>query len=309
LVTKESAIRLLDDAVQLFESIGDNLSAARALHIIAGITGPESEEPGLRAREHYKRAGLGPELTANLLAVNAAKGPTPVPEAIRRCHELLAETMSPGYRSFVLPQIACLEAMDGRFPEARGLLEEARIARREFSDPATIASSWAYQAAWVELLAGAPEAAEAILSEACETLRVLGDDAWLATNLALLAEAECQQGRYDDALTVTKEALAFAPADDSVSQRIARFVRAKALARTGKLAQAERLAREAVAISSSHELNEHGEVLLALAEVLGLRGKATEAAEALEQARALFEAKGNVIAADRTRASLLALAG
>ena len=85
--------------------------------------------------------------------------------------------------------------------------------------------------------------------------------------------------------------------------------RAKALARTGKLVQAERLAREAVVIRESGVFTDRAEPLLALGEVLGLRGKTTEAAEALEQARALFEAKGNVVSAGHTRASLLALAG
>jgi tetratricopeptide (TPR) repeat protein len=310
LLTKESAMQLVDEAVPLFESSGDELSAARALHVKAGLMGTGFDEPALRARDHYKRAGLGPELTAALLAVNAAKGPMPVPAAMHRCHELLAEVAGPGYRSFVLPPLAFLEAMTGGFSDARDHLEEARLARREFSDPTTIASSWAYDAAWVELLAGARETAEVILTKACETLRAVGDDAWLATNLALLAEAVYRQGRYDDALALTKEALAFAPADDDVPQRLSRAARAKALARTGKLAQAERLAREAVAIGeSSHFPNDRAEALLALAEVLGLRGKSAEAAEALEQARGLFEAKGNVVAADATRASLLALAG
>ena len=49
--------------------------------------------------------------------------------------------------------------------------------------------------------------------------------------------------------------------------------------------------------------------MLVLAEVLGVRKKTTAAAESLEQARALFEAKGNVVASERTRASLLALSG
>jgi tetratricopeptide (TPR) repeat protein len=230
--------------------------------------------------------------------------------AIRRCHELLEEVAGPAYRSFVLPPLAYLEAMTGRFDEARLHLEEARLGRKEFSDPATIATSWAFDTAWVELLGGETHAAEAILREACETLRAIGDRAWLATNLSLLAEAVVRHGDLDEALALTNESLELAASDDQVVQTIAKSARAKALARTGKLAQAERLAREAVAIREPTDLlNDKAEMLLALAEVLGLRGKTTEAAEALEQAHALFEAKGNVVAADHARASLLALAG
>jgi DNA-binding SARP family transcriptional activator/tetratricopeptide (TPR) repeat protein len=313
-LTMEDAMRLLDEAVGLFESVGDDLSAARALHVTAGLATDASSTDldayALRARERYRRAGFGAELTATLLAATALFGPMPVSEAIRRCHELLAEVASPGYRSFVLPPLAYLEAMAGRFPEAREHLEEARLGRREFSDPVTIASSWAHVAAWVELLAADAESAETILNEACETLRDTGDDAWLATNLSVLAEAVYRQGRFDESSALAREALVSAPADDDVTQSFARSVRAKALARIGKLAQAERLAREAVARrEGTDRLDDRAQTLLALAEVLGLKGKTTEAAEALEQARALFEAKGNVVAVEQTRASLLALSG
>jgi tetratricopeptide (TPR) repeat protein len=314
-LTLQQAMRLFDEAIPVFEAEGDDLSAARAFHVKAAVSelfesGSGYEQLGLRAREHYRRAGLGSELTATMLAVTAEKGSLPVPKAIQRCHELLAEVAGPAYRSFVLPPLACLEAMAGHFDDARAYLEEARRERSEFSDPTTIASSWAHSAAWVELLAGAPETAEVILTEACQALRNTGDDAWLATNLAALAEALYRQGHYAESLSVTKEALTVAPADDRVAQSLARSARAKALARTRKFAEAERFARQAVAMRESSDLvNEHAEALLALAEVLGLRGKTTEAAEALERARALFEGKGNVVAADRTRASLLALAG
>ena len=309
-LTKEAAVRLLDESISLFETLGDDLSAARALHVYAGVSSTGDDGLALRAREYYKRAGVGPDVTATLLAANAWKGPMPVPDAIRRCQELLGEMTSRGFRSFVLPPLAELEAMAGRFPEAREHLEEARVARREFSDPATISSSWAHHAAWVELLAGAPEAAEAILVEACDALRRVGEEAWLSGNLALLAEAVYRQGRFDVAVSLTKEALALAPPDDDDWQSLSRSVRGKALARTSKLAQAERLAREGVAIREAYDRpNDHADALVALAEVLGLRGKSNEAAEALEQARGLFEAKGNVVAANHTRVSLLALAG
>jgi DNA-binding SARP family transcriptional activator len=314
-LTLMQAMTVLDEATLVFEVAGDDLSAARALHIKAAVSDllaapPEYEELALRAREHYRRAGLGPELTATLLAAVAHKGSLPAPEAIQRCNELLGEAAGPASRSFLLPPLACLEAMTGRFDDARSHLEEAQRGRSEFSDPTTIATSWAYSAAWVELLAGEPEAAEAILDEACRTLRSIGDDAWLATNLAVLADAVYRQGRYLESASLSKEALAVAPLDDRVAQSLTRSARAKALARSRKFAEAERLAREAVAMrESSQKLNDHAEALLALAEVLGLSGKSTDAAEALEQARALFEAKGNVVAADRTHASLLALAG
>ena len=80
------------------------------------------------------------------------------------------------------------------------------------------------------------------------------------------------------------------------------------LARRGRHAEAERLAREAVAMSDGTEtLNGQGDANADLAEVLVLAGRAEEAAEALERALALFERKGNVVMAARMRDRLAAL--
>ena len=81
-----------------------------------------------------------------------------------------------------------------------------------------------------------------------------------------------------------------------------RQVRAKVLARRGEHAEAERLAREAVAIGEGTDmLNMQGDANADLAEVLLLGGKAGEAAAALEQALDRYERKGNLVMAGRTR--------
>jgi tetratricopeptide (TPR) repeat protein len=245
-----------------------------------------------------------------MLAVVAARGPTPVAEAIRTCHEVLREVVTPGWRSFVLPPLAYLEAMQGRFDVAREHLEEARVGRGEFGEPGTVAMNWAFDAASVEWLAGDLATAEAILTDACDALRELGSNAWLATNQSALAEVVAGQGRHAEALELATEASKIGPADDLVTQVLWRRAHASALAADGKGAKAERLAREAVAIRDGTDLlNDRAESLVVLAEVLGVRKKTTEAAAVLEQARAFFEAKGNLVALERTRASLLALSG
>ena len=111
------------------------------------------------------------------------QGPAPVVDAIRVCHELLADVVTPGWKSLLLPPLACLEAMQGRFDVAREQLEEARVGRGEWGEPGTLATNWAYQAAWVERLAGDLATAEAILTDACDVLRQSESHAWLATNL------------------------------------------------------------------------------------------------------------------------------
>ena len=74
------------------------------------------------------------------------------------------------------------------------------------------------------------------------------------------------------------------------------------LARRGEHAEAERLAREAVAIGEGTDiLDRQGDAHADLAEVLLLSGKAGEATAALEQALDRYERKGNLVMAERMR--------
>ena len=93
--------------------------------------------------------------------------------------------------------------------------------------------------------------------------------------------------------------------DDVLTQAIVRAGRAKLCARRGKLDEAEAVAREGVALAETTEFVDlRGDGLLALAEVLRLGGRADEAADATRQALAIWEAKGNVVQAERARALL-----
>jgi DNA-binding SARP family transcriptional activator len=310
-----TAIGVASHGISVAEAAGDDLGIARACHLEAVAQShlascAEALLAGRRAVDHYQRAGLSPDLGRPLIAAALATGPTPVDEAIPQCEELLAGTLTPGYRSFLLPALARLEAMGGRFDRARERLEEARVGRREYGDPAAVAMNWAYDAAWVESLAENAGAAERILTDACETLRQVGERAWLATNLGMLALAVAHQARFEEASDLAREASTLAVPDDQDSQVAWRRALAQSLARMRKLAPAERLAREALALrEGTDQLNHLAECLVTLADVLEQRRKATGAAKALEQARTLFETKGNVVAAERTRASLLALSG
>jgi tetratricopeptide (TPR) repeat protein len=87
-----------------------------------------------------------------------------------------------------------------------------------------------------------------------------------------------------------------------------RSERARALARRGELHEAERLAREAVALSEpTDSLDFEGEAAFALAEVLRFAGRIDEAAEAAGQALAAWERKGIVGYVERARALLAEL--
>jgi DNA-binding transcriptional MocR family regulator len=81
--------------------------------------------------------------------------------------------------------------------------------------------------------------------------------------------------------------------------------RARAMARLGDTAEAERLARRSVDRAWATDYAElRGVSQVALAEVLQGSGRTEEAAEALRKAVAVHEAKGNVVAAAATRQKL-----
>ena len=82
-----------------------------------------------------------------------------------------------------------------------------------------------------------------------------------------------------------------------------RSARAKILARRGDLDDAERLAREAVElVAETDVLNMRAYVLVSLAQVLVAADRAEEAAEPAAEGVRLYEAKGNVVAAEKARA-------
>jgi len=79
-------------------------------------------------------------------------------------------------------------------------------------------------------------------------------------------------------------------------------VAAKLAARAGDFAHAERLAHAALdLLVDTDVLNNQATCLLALGEVLTLSGRPAEAASAFQEALELFERKGNLVAASKTR--------
>jgi ATP/maltotriose-dependent transcriptional regulator MalT len=164
-------------------------------------------------------------------------------------------------------------------------------------------------AASARLLAGRPDLAEQPLRRGVEKLAKMGDGRMLATTIAMLAQAVYAQGGTQEAGTLCRQAADGAPDDDIVTQVIWRSVQAKLLARDGRGQDAERLAREAVAlIEQTDLLSYHGDAMLDLAEVLNITERFDESRDCLRKGLALYEAKGNTVAAARAR-SLLEDAG
>jgi tetratricopeptide (TPR) repeat protein len=154
----------------------------------------------------------------------------------------------------------------------------------------------AFWTAPVELLSGDSAAAERELRESVESLQRLGETGYLSTLTADLAEALYVQGRYDEAEHYTRVSEEASARDDPASQSHWRSVRAKILARRGRIEEAEMLGREALAVMEDTDYLDYRAALrLDLAEILELAGRGEEAVPLLREAVEICEARGNVV--------------
>jgi tetratricopeptide (TPR) repeat protein len=304
--------READRAIPLFEQAGGHAELARAwrllfyVHATASRIG-EATRAARRVIEHARLAGDARRegLATTAYATAALYGPTPVPEAIRECEEIVTQGLDHRQsEGIVLCALAHLRAMQGEIEPARELYGRARSILDDQGDQVQAATA-SIDSAAVEMLAGDPVAAERELRGDYETLGRMGEKLYLPTVAALLAQAVYAQGRYDEADELARVAEELAPEDDVDAQALWRCVRAKVAARKGTTAEAAQLARAAVDLLDE----EDGPVMKAdalsdLAEVLLLARRTPEARTALEQAASLYERKGNAVSAARTRALL-----
>ena len=170
----------------------------------------------------------------------------------------------------------------------------------------SLATITAFESGWVELWADDPAAADEFGAAGFRLLEELGDWATCRPRRRMVAHALYELDRLDDADAWASRAVQLGASDDAETEMAWRQVRAKVLARR-EHAEAERLAREAVAIGEGTDmLNAQGDAHADLAEVLLLGGKAEESAAALEQALDRYERKVNLVMAARKRDRLAA---
>jgi tetratricopeptide (TPR) repeat protein len=157
----------------------------------------------------------------------------------------------------------------------------------------------------VACLAGDWDEAERLFRSACDELARMGEQTYLSTEAANLGRALVELERFDDTDDATRVSEAAAASDDVVSQVTWRSVRARVLSVSGAHERAVRLAGEAVALAADRDvLDVHGDARLQLAIVLRAAGRAEEAHAAADEALRLYEQKGDVLSAERTRAVL-----
>jgi tetratricopeptide (TPR) repeat protein len=267
------------------------------------------EEALRRAREHAAAAGdrwQEAEIVGRL-GFAAWSGPLPVHDGIGLCVSLLESSPDDlQLEACCRRWIGCLVAREGRFDEARELVDAATSAYEELGSRLDAVSAAAFGRADVELLAGNLVAAELALREGYDALGALGELGHRASIAAMLARTLRAVGRGSEAEEFVRAVELTASEDDIWSQVLSRMTRAGLLVDAGSPEHAERVAREALAIVAATDLLDlHGDVLLELADVLAQSGREDERRACVESALELYERKGNVVSAARARAALV----
>jgi predicted ATPase/class 3 adenylate cyclase len=310
----ESLLRTLDDAIPVLEELDDDRALARAWYLVGlgryiwRCRFALGEEALGRALAHARNAGdrrQEGEIRTHLWYA-AWVGPTPVPEAIARCNEILEATDHDRLvEAGALRAVASLTARLGEFQEARNLLARAREAYDELGMRLVASAIGAFGYCDIEMLAGDYAAAERELRSGFAALEEMGEKGYLSGVAGFLASALYAQGAYDEAERYAEICRRESFTEDVWVQVLQTSTRAKLLAQRGEHSQAETLGRAALSLCADTDGPDiRAGAALDLAEVLRLAGRQDEAPALIEEAIALYEQKGNVVAAERSRALL-----
>ena len=307
--------REAEGAIEQLEQAGDELGLARAWLLMVTVNNlhcqvAEMGECAKKALRYARSCGATREEADSLFWRAAAEvwGPLPADEGRRQCEQILADS-----RGRLLVEaagragIAFADALQGRFEDARGQVAASRAIYKDLGQQLDYGATSILEGE-VELLAGDAEAAERVLREGFELLESIGETAYLSTIASGLAEAIYLQKRYEEAERFSEVSEQTAAPGDLASQVGWRRTRATVLAQRGEAEQAEDLAREAVDIARrTDHLNMQASALLAFADVLAIEGRPAQAIPIIEEARVLYDRKGNVVMAEQARTLLAEL--
>jgi class 3 adenylate cyclase/tetratricopeptide (TPR) repeat protein len=251
-------------------------------------------EPLEQAAVYARRAGRRSTEREALTFLYAAMmfGSTPVTDGVRRGYELLDTVAeSRDLQGWAVRVIGTLLGLDGRYDEARELLEQARTIFTEHGNQIAV-EALAFSTAPLELRAGDVVASEREARAGFEIAERLGDRGRMPNLCSILADALLEQGRIDEAARYAEYGRDAAQVGDVSGQAFTRMALARVLARRGRTADAVELAGEAVALmADTQEILTRPWLLTRQAEVLELAGLPGEAAAALREAVELWALK------------------
>jgi DNA-binding SARP family transcriptional activator len=297
-----------ETAIEVLGELGDETGLARGYMVLSDLhwckgSLRETIDAATLAADYARRAGNRREVGWALgqIALCLIHGPMPVTEGLAWLERLLqAEPENRTLDANLSGFVTTLEAMSGRFDEARRHINESRALARDLG-LIWQASVQDLYSGYIELLAGDPASAERDMRAAADGFREIGEGWFLTVAMLDLLRAVYEQGRHEDAFTLL-ETIDETPAPDREWLIKRRGVPARVLARRGRIEEAEALAREGVALAADSEfVVAHADVLLDLAEVLELADRPEEARGAATEAVSIYERKGNVAGARKAQ--------
>jgi class 3 adenylate cyclase/tetratricopeptide (TPR) repeat protein len=299
-------------AIATFAEFEDQRGLAKAWGLLAALGFlrcriAEAEAAAGQAVTHARLARDDPSESWawGLLAQGAFWGPTPAPEGIRRCQELLAQANGNRRSELIaLQSLAGLQAMDAQAEAATASVGQALALAGDMGENRVAALAREF-AAIALALSGDPDGAEQQLRQGIRVLERQGESGMRSNLIADLAHVLHQLGRPAEALQVAMASRAIAAHDDLFAQVRWRGAAARSLAGQGQVAEAERLAAEAVEIAEPTDvLSMRADALLDQAAVAAAAGRPGDARRSARAALALYQAKGNRPGAARAEAAL-----
>jgi len=304
--TSETVTALLERLVPRFEGWGDDRGLARAYVLRSQIPWTlcqfeRARQDSTLALRHARAAGDGTfeAFAANTRVVGGLLGSGNVEQIRADLADVEPQAARlPSLRVVILLGEAVIDALVGRFDEARRLLAEADALSHEvLGREHGAVLEWSHH---IETLAGDPVAADSYARRSYEWLHGAGDLAHSSTAAGLRAITSLELGHTEDARRFAAECRETSASDDVVNQFIWRSVEARLLAAEGRLDEAVGLIREAAEWAGRTDmLLEQAEIALEEAELYRMAGQIQDASSALRRAREAAERKGATVLVER----------